>query len=402
MSINSSNISKVDKLEICSLNVRGLSNDVKRRETFNWLRNKKHSVYFLQEVHSSSETEKLWLAEWGYIGLFSSLSSSRAGVCILFNNNFAFEILKYYSDPEGRFITVDIKTQDKIITLQNIYAPNNDDRDFFKNVFNNLSTFECEHIVLGGDFNLVQNIPKDKKGGNQTTHFKSLEEIEMLKENMDLTDIWRDLHPSTQRFTWRRNKPEIHCRLDFFLISSSLSTDALEANILPGFKTDHSRITLSLATKTNPRGPGFWKLNSHFLKDLEYINLIKETINEVSNDYKEDETVDAILLWDVMKMQIRANSIKYAKQQKAKQKHTEKTLETEILKLELKLEDNISDDEKCEIRTKLEIKKQSLEQVISYKIQSSIIRSRTRWYNEGEKIQSISSVWKKGIIIVKQ
>ena len=212
MSINSSNISKVDKLAVCSLNVRGLSNDVKRRETFNWLRNKKHSVYFLQEVHSSSETEKLWLAEWGYIGLFSSLSSSRAGVCILFNNNFAFEILKYYSDPEGRFITVDIKTQDKIITLQNIYAPNNDARDFFKNVFNNLSTFECEHIVLGGDFNLVQNIPKDKKAGNQTTHFKSLEEIEMLKENMDLTDIWRDLHPRTQRFTWRRNKPEIHCR----------------------------------------------------------------------------------------------------------------------------------------------------------------------------------------------
>ena len=152
--------------------------------------------------------------------------------------------------------------------------------------------------MLGGDFNLVQNIPKDKKGGNQTTHFKSLEEIEMLKENMYLTDIWRDLHPSTQRFTWRRDKPEIHCRLDFFLISSSLSTDALEADILPGFKTDLSLITLSLTTKTNPRGPGFWKLNSHFLKDLEYIHLIKETINEASNDYKEDETVDAILLWD--------------------------------------------------------------------------------------------------------
>ena len=126
-------------------------------------------------------------------------------------------------------------------------------------------------------------------------------------------------------------------------------------------------------------------MNSHLLKDLEYINLIKETINEVSNDYKEDETVDAILLWDVMKMRIRANSIKYAKQQKAKQKQTEKTLETETLKLELKLEDNISNDEKCEIRTKLEIKKQNLEQVISYKTQGSIIRSRTRWYNEGEK-----------------
>ena len=108
---------------------------------------------------------------------------------------------------------------------------------------------------------MVQNIEKDKKGGNRTTHFKSLEEIEMFKENMDLADIWRDLHPNTQRFTWIRNKPEIHCRLDFFLISSSLSAELLEADILLGYKTDHSLITLSLGNNTNPRGPGFWKLN---------------------------------------------------------------------------------------------------------------------------------------------
>ena len=105
----------------------------------------------------------------------------------------------------------------------------------------------------------------------------------------------------------------------------------------------------------------------------------------MSNDYKEDESVDAILLWDVMKMQIRASSIKYAKQQKAKQKRTEKTLETEILMLERKLENNISEFEKREIRTELEIKKQSLEQWINYKTQGSIIRSRARWYNEGER-----------------
>ena len=84
-------------------------------------------------------------------------------------------------------------------------------------------------------------------------------------------------------------------------------------------------------------------------------------------------------------MQIRASSIKYAKQQKAKQKRTEKTLETEILILKRKLENNISETEKRDIRTELEIKKQSLEQWINYKTQGWIIRSRTRWYNEGEK-----------------
>ena len=105
----------------------------------------------------------------------------------------------------------------------------------------------------------------------------------------------------------------------------------------------------------------------------------------MSNEYKEDESLDAILLWDVMKMQIRASLIKYAKQLKAKQKRTEKTLETEILMLERKLENNISEIEKREIRMELEIKKQSPEQWINYKTQGSIIRSRTRWYNEGEK-----------------
>ena len=52
------------------------------------------------------------------------------------------------------------------MTLVNIYAPNNDDPFFFENVFNHLLTFECEETILGGDFNLVLDVQKDKKGGN--------------------------------------------------------------------------------------------------------------------------------------------------------------------------------------------------------------------------------------------
>ena len=38
-------------LKIRSINVRGLGDQVKRREIFNWLRAKKYSVYFIQEMH---------------------------------------------------------------------------------------------------------------------------------------------------------------------------------------------------------------------------------------------------------------------------------------------------------------------------------------------------------------
>ena len=152
----------IDELIICSLNVRGLSNNLKRRETFRWLRMKKIGIFFLQEVHCTKEKERQWSSEWGFSAIFSSVSSSSAGVCILFNNNFQFEIKKQFSDPDGRFILVDLKLENKTITLGNIYAPNDDNPNFFKNVLSHLLSFECEDIILGGDFNLVLDVQNDK------------------------------------------------------------------------------------------------------------------------------------------------------------------------------------------------------------------------------------------------
>ena len=54
-----------------------------------------------------------------------------AGVAMMFNNNFQLQILKHSSDPEGRFIIADIDTGDKIMTLVNVYAPNEDSPAFF-------------------------------------------------------------------------------------------------------------------------------------------------------------------------------------------------------------------------------------------------------------------------------
>ena len=121
-----------DNMTICSLNVRGLSNDKKRRETFLWLKKKQFSIYFVQETHSTNESGIYWRSEWGYSTIFTELSSSKAGVGILFNNNFQFNILKCYTDPEGRFIIVDVETEENILTPVNIYAPNRDDPDFFR------------------------------------------------------------------------------------------------------------------------------------------------------------------------------------------------------------------------------------------------------------------------------
>jgi len=87
-------------LRIGSINTRGLGDKFKRREIFNWLKCKKMSVYFIQEAHCTEDNIHDWRAEWGYQALFSCCSSNKAGVAILFNNNFSFQLLKAYTDPK--------------------------------------------------------------------------------------------------------------------------------------------------------------------------------------------------------------------------------------------------------------------------------------------------------------
>ena len=293
--------------------------------------------------------------------------------------------MKQLSDPDGRYIFCDFKAEDKIWTLLNVYAPNQDEPTFFEQIQDLLASFECEQIIFGGDFNLILDIIKDKSGGKKTTHYKSLKKLESIMENLDLVDIWRIQNPDTKCYTWRRKNPNIQCRLDFFLISSSLCPDISETDILPGYKTDHFLVTLAIDLHTNPRGPGFWKLNTSLLYDHEFVGLIKKTISDVSKQYENDSEVNDILLWEVIKMEVRASSIVYAKQKKTFMKSKEVDLESKIANLQKDLDDSITEVDRETLTMQLEGYKQELEKLIEYKTKGSIIRSKTRWYNEGEK-----------------
>ena len=170
----------------------------------------------LQEVHCSEGTTDIRTCEWGYKALFSGCSSSKAGVSILFNNNFNLQIHKVFSHPNGRFIICDIVADSKRLAVANIYAPNEDDPNLFHSFFDHLSSFRGEEIIIGGDFNLVLDVEKDKRGGLARTHQKAWKVIQDFSENLGLTDIWRLFNPEAKRYTWRQNQPAVHCRLDFF------------------------------------------------------------------------------------------------------------------------------------------------------------------------------------------
>ena len=177
---------------------------------------KKMSIYFIQEAHCTEDNKHEWRAEWGYQAFFGCGSSKSAGVAILFNNNFDFQISKAYIDPEGRFIICDLITSGKKLTLANIYAPNEDDPSFFTSVFDHLFDFQCKDIILGGDFNLVPSVENYKRGGMSRTHKKSLEIINNYCESLDLIDVWRVLNQNFLNLRGDKENRKFTADLIFF------------------------------------------------------------------------------------------------------------------------------------------------------------------------------------------
>ena len=178
-------------LTIISLNTRGLGDPVKRRAIFNYYRSRGNTIC-LQETHSSPECELSWRSEWGGEIQFSHGTSSVRGVCILFSKDNPYRIVNTKKDQEGRVLICELENKDNPlnrVTLCNLYGPNKDRPDFFKQSID-LSLELAPELIFVGDFNMVQDVELDRKGSIHT-YPKAHEALMTIMEQLELVDIWR-------------------------------------------------------------------------------------------------------------------------------------------------------------------------------------------------------------------
>ena len=170
----------------------------------------------------------------------------------------------------------------------------------------------------------------------------------------------------------------IFCRLDFFLsIIRYLRKKIKSSNISPAFRSDHSLIFIDLIPFETKRGKGFWKMNCSHLREKGYVYLIKNTIkttNEINHE------ANPHVLWDVIKMAVRGESINYGSKRK-------KSIETEMRSLEkiIDLESQLTGFNDTQIWDDINQCKETLNDLIKKKTHSAIVRSRAQWYKEGER-----------------
>ena len=195
-------------VDIISLNCQGLGDYKKRKDVFQYLRRLNSNIYCLQDTHFIIDLEDQIRSEWGYTCAFSSFRSNARGVCILFNNNFGFDIGRIITDENGNYLIIELKIDNKDILLCNLYGPNNDDPDFYDSLFTQVTNQDIEYVIFCGDFNLVQNPTLDYCNYVNINNINARQCVLDFKEETFLVDPFRELHETKKKGSHGGN--EIH------------------------------------------------------------------------------------------------------------------------------------------------------------------------------------------------
>ena len=87
-------------------------------------------------------------------------------------------------------------------------------------------------------------------------------------------------------------------------------------------------------------------------------------------------------LWEVIKLQIRGVSISFSAKSKRERNKTLQNAEMKLRNLEEKL---ITSMDKTQIEHEIDMVKTDIEEIINHQTLGAIIRSKTKWYEEGGK-----------------
>ena len=377
------------KLNILTLNVQGLRKQKTRSSIFYQLKKHKYDIVSLQETYILNEDRNLIEKEWpGHFILAEGTNHGR-GLLTLFNPSIPKEDIRTIFINDRIIISEICFDQNKIVII-NIYSPciEKEKKAFLKQIYKTVTDnidIEEKDFILMGDTNIVMSNTKDIIAGKPHSN-KIVQSLNDLVNNLNVLDIWRIQHPETRSFTWskfnRNTKYYTARRLDYLFISHSLLPFVTETEIVNLGFSDHKGSKLSLDFSAFSRGPSTFKLNINFLKDLSFINLIKNDIGQVK---ELENKYNPHILWEMLKSKIKSTSISFGKKKSLENKQNKSNLLEELNNLENELAENQNN---YEIQEQIFKVKKNLELQLIKETEGSRIRARVKWVEEGERCNS--------------
>ena len=359
-------------LRLLSLNARGLRDTLKRRKIFNYYRTRADFVC-LQETHSCEKDTIIWESEWGGNILFSHGETNSRGICVLMPKGSVEGITNIYRDLNGRILKFDITWKNEIYSICTIYAPNKDSPAFFEKI-REVLTQSDGYIIVIGDFNLVMDVNRDRVGSTQNNE-NSLKVVKDVCDEFMLSEIWRAKNNESCYFSWYRSRPKLRAsRIDYAIISQGLNDCCENCGYINGLHSDHLAYYLYLNVNHNERGRGYWKMNTMYITNQNYIQRINETLDEIERSCLTKTKKEA---WEYTKFKIKETSMNYAKNRASEIELIISQLSEKICEMEADLTSVNMDI--------LERSKTDLESFMTEKIKACMFRSKANFNEFGEK-----------------
>lgn len=190
----------------------------------------------------------------------------------LIDKSIPFHVTRVIKDKTGRYIILQGTLITEKINLINIYAPNIDDPKFFHNLFLTISSL-AGSCVIAGNFNCTLNPELDRSSGIDNSHNKSRQTIQHFMEELNLTDIWRDMNPKGLKYSCYSNTHQSYLRVGYFLVSANLKHKIKDCHYDSILISDHAPNSLIYEDLRLRRDPPRWRFKQKWLLDSEFISL---------------------------------------------------------------------------------------------------------------------------------
>ena len=230
-------------LSIINLNISGLNNPIKRYRVTDWMKKQDPSICCLQKTHFRAEdTHRLIVRGWKKLFHVSG-NDKKAGGAILISDKIDLKIKTIKRDKEGHHIMIKGSIQEEDITIVNIYAPNIGTPQYRRQMLTAIKGEIDSNTFIVGDFNTSLS-PMDRSSKVKIN--KETQALNDTLNKMDLTDIYRTVHPKTTEYTFFSSVHGTFSRIDHILGHKSILDKFKKIEIVSSIFSDHNAMRLDI------------------------------------------------------------------------------------------------------------------------------------------------------------
>ena len=286
----------MNSFKIATINVNGFNSLEKIYYTYDISKLHSLDIILLQETHVNekktlSQIEDIFHDFTTFLPL---TKKKEKGVGILISNSINFSDYKIEIPNEDRIIILTLFFKNISYEIVNIYTPNDHKEQIkFVNSLYDILFFR-KNIILGGDFNFVEDNVKERNSSKNVKEKKTRNHEDAWKQFFSIIKL---KEPKFNNFfnldsrTWR-NGP-LSARLDrFYLMNSLFDSNIQYSKHINFVKSDHSMVSLKVTVQNtnikNNQKTNLWRLNDSILVNEDVSKKVIEICYDIKNYYNEE------------------------------------------------------------------------------------------------------------------